>query len=71
MHRNHRLTPSRTPHDDVRASLSNLFTAEAFYFPKNLSPGQSSIALDSLAGPASISSFNAAAITTSRSRVAC
>jgi len=71
MHRNHRLTPSSAAHDHVRTALSNLFAAEAFESPKNLSPGQSSNSLDTLAGQASISSLNADAITTSRPRVAC
>ena len=61
----HCLTSSRASHDCVRAPLSDSFAPEPLDSVENLPASQLSISLDSLAGPVSISSLSAAAITSS------
>ena len=71
MDRDHGLATSRATHDHVRPALAEPLAAQPLDPTQDLASGHSSISLDTLPRPASITSLSAWAMTASRSRVAC
>lgn len=70
VYRDHGLTSSGAAHDHMRAALTDSLATEALDQSQHLTACHSSSSLDTLAED-SIRSLSAAAITSSRSRVAC